>query len=254
VAVRGLIAYPLAILAGFLPRRYWESIDLPVENVALASALVNFFGSAALGIIGYFEFLARVLEERLWTSPPFMIYVFISYVFATPQGLFSLYLAGTGLIRYGSWFIGDPIGDPALTLADNLSRRWRTSTRARSDRNERLALERDDEPDRRYDGEWAGLDDADFVIVTARRKPGWTKGTWIITSEGWFTLGEPFDRPMPQGLRTVYPMSLQTNTLDVLRKGVSYELPPLRSASPPQADTKRLWTRVNPAKAGRHQS
>jgi hypothetical protein len=245
VTVRGLIVYPLATLAGFLPRRHWESIDLPIEDVALASALVNFFGGAALGITGYFEFMARVLEQRLWTSPPFMIYVFISYVFATPRGLFSLYLVGTGLVRYGSWYISEPIGDPVLTAADHLSRRMRTSNRARSDRNARLALERDDEPDRRYDGEWAGLAEVDFVIVAARRKPGWTRGTWIITSEGWFTLGEPFDRPMPQGLRTVYPMALQTNTLDVLRKGVSYELPPLRSTNPPRA---------NPAKAGRHKS
>lgn len=229
--MRGLIAYPLAILAGFLPRRHWESIDLPIADVALASALLNFLGGAALGITGYFEFMARVLEQRLWTSPPFMIYVFISYVFATPRGLVSLYLVGAGLIRYAAWFIGEPTGDPALTLADNLLRRLRTSNRARSDRHARLALERADEPDRRYEGEWAGLDGVDFVIVAARRKPRWTKGTWVITSEGWFTLGEPFDRPMPQGLRTVYPLSLQTNTLDVLRKGVPYELPPLRSAS-----------------------
>lgn len=252
MAVRGLIAYPLAILAGYLPRRHWDSVDLPIENVALASALLNFLGGAALGITGYFEFMARVLEERLWTSPPFMIYVFISYVFATPRGLFSLYLVATGLIRCGSWFVGEPIGDPALTLADNLWRQLRTSKRQRSDRNARLALERDDEPDRRYDGAWAGLDGVDFVIVAARRKPGWTKGTWVITGEGWFTLGEPFDRPMPQGLRTVYPLMLQTNTLEVLRNGVSYELPPLRSAN--QRAGGGHHGVVDAAKAGQHQS
>jgi hypothetical protein len=239
--VRALVAYPLAILAGVLPRRYWESIDLPIANVALASAMLSIFGGAALGIQGYFEFMARVLEQRLWTAPPFMIYVYISYVFLTPRGLFALYLALTGLIRYAAWFTGEPIGDPILTVLDSLSRRLRASERARSTRNARLALEREDEPDRRYDGTWAGLDDAEFVVVAARRKPGWTKGTWIITSEGWFTLGEPFDRPMPQGLRTVYPLSLQTNTLDVLRKGVSYQLPPLRA-------------RANPAKAGHPKS
>ena len=43
----------------------------------------------------------------------------------------------------------------------------------------------------------------------------------MITDDGWFTLGEPFDRPTPNGLRTVYPLTLQTTTLDVLRKGVS---------------------------------
>lgn len=225
--MRALIAYPLAVLAGFLPKRYWDDIDLPIENVALFSALVNFFAGAALGIVGYFEFMAYVLSERLWTAPPMMIYVFISYVFFTPRGLFSLYLVATGFFRYGAWFVGEPHGDPILTLIDSTWRRLLDRQQVTRQRNERLALERDDEPDRRYDGAWAGLSGVDFVIVSARRKPGWTKGTYVITTDGWFVLGEPYDRPMPNGLRTVYPLT-EHKTLEVLRKGVHYELPPLR--------------------------
>ena len=222
-----LIAYPLAVLAGFLPKRYWDDIDLPIENVALFSALVNFFAGAAFGIVGYFEFMNYVLSQRLWTAPPMMIQVYISYVFFTPRGLFSLYLVATGFIRYGSWFVGDLMGDPVLTLLDST---WRRLLRKQHDdraRKDRLALEKDDEPDRRYDGEWAGLKDVDFVIVSARRKPGWTKGTYVMTSDGWYVLGDPFDRPMANGLRTVYPLT-ELRTLEVLRKGVTYELPPLR--------------------------
>ena len=225
--MRALVVYPLAVLAGFLPKRYWDDIDLPIENVALFSALVNFFAGAALGIVGYFEFMAYVLSERLWTAPPMMIYVFISYVFFTPRGLFSLYLVATGFFRYGAWFVGEPHGDPILTLIDSTWRRLLDRQQVTRQRNERLALERDDEPDRRYDGAWAGLSGVDFVIVSARRKPGWTKGTYVITTDGWFVLGEPYDRPMPNGLRTVYPLT-EHKTLEVLRKGVHYELPPLR--------------------------
>ena len=227
--MRVLIAYPLAVLAGFLPRRYWEDIDLPIENVALASALVNFFAGAAFGIVGYFAFMEYVLAQRLWTAPPMMIQVYISYVFLTPRGLFSLYLVGSGFVRYASWFIDEPHGDPILTGLDAAWRRLLTSKKGRATRNERHALERADEPDRLYDGEWAGLEGVDYVVVAARRKPGWITGTWVITNDGWFTLGEPFDRPMPNGLRTVYPLTLQTTTLDVLRKGVYYELPPFRA-------------------------
>jgi hypothetical protein len=126
-----------------------------------------------------------------------------------------------------------------LTGLDHLWRRLRSDARARSERDARLALEKIDEPDRRYHGEWAGLPDVTYVVVAARRKPGWTKGTWVITSDGWFTLGEPFDRPMPNGLRTVYPLTLQTSTLEVLRKGVSYELPPLRKAPGQMANRLR---------------
>jgi hypothetical protein len=158
-----------------------------------------------------------------------MIQVYVSYVLLTPRGLFSLYLVFAGVIRAGAWLVGDAMGDPLLTLVDS---GWRTLLRQRHaarTRQQRLALERDDEPDRRYGGEWAGLAGVDFVIVSARRKPGWTKGTYVMTSDGWYVLGEPFDRPMANGLRTVYPLT-EHRTLDVLRKGVTYELPPLRGS------------------------
>ena len=237
--MRALVDYPLAVLAGFLPKRYWDDVDLPIQNVALFSALLNVFAGAAFGIAGYFAYMEYVLAQRLWTAPPMMIYVYISYVFFTPRGLFAVYLVASGFVRYASWFIGEPFGDPILTGLDAAWRHLLTSKHDRTTRNERLALEREDEPDRLYDGEWAGLAGVDYVVVAARRKPGWTKGTWVITSDGWFTLGEPFDRPMPNGLRTIYPLTLQTTTLEVLRKGVSYELPPLRKAGVPAARTLR---------------
>lgn len=224
----GLVIYPVAVLAGFLPKRYWWSLDLPIENRALASALASFFAGAALGIVGYFQFMEYVLSQRLWTAPPMMIQVYISYVFFTPRGLFSMYLVAAGFFRFGAWHVGEPHGDPILTLIDSTWRRLLTKQQVTRKQAERLALEREDEPDRRYRGDWAGLPGVDFVIVSARRKPGWTKGTYVITSDGWFVLGDPFDRPMANGLRTVYPLT-EHRTLEVLRKGVSYELPPLRS-------------------------
>ncbi len=225
--IDAVIALPFALL----PRRRWDHFDLPIENVVLPSSLLTCLGGAAFGITGFFAFMARVLAEREWTAPPFMIYVFVSYVVATPRGLFSLYLTISGLLRAIGWFAGEPFGDPILTGVDNLVSRARASHREQAARGARERLEGTDEPDRRYDGEWAGLTGVDYVVVAARRKPGWTKGTWVITDDGWFTLGEPFDRPTPNGLRTVYPLTLQTTTLDVLRKGVSYELPPLRMST-----------------------
>lgn len=201
---------------------------MPIENRALASALASFFAGAALGIVGYFQFMEYVLSQRLWTAPPMMIQVYISYVFFTPRGLFSMYLVAAGFFRFGAWHVGEPHGDPILTLIDSTWRRLLTKQQVTRKQAERLALEREDEPDRRYRGDWAGLPGVDFVIVSARRKPGWTKGTYVITSDGWFVLGDPFDRPMANGLRTVYPLT-EHRTLEVLRKGVSYELPPLRS-------------------------
>ena len=228
-----LIALPFALL----PRRRWDDWDLPIENVSLASAFITCFAGAALGITGYFSYMAYVLAQSEFTPPPMMLVVYITYVTATPRGLFSVYLTVSGLLRIISGYIDEPAGDPIVTLLDGAISRTKTTQRQRSARAARQELEGADEPDRRYDGEWAGLKGVDFVIVAARRKPGWTRGTWVITDEGWFVLGEEFDRPMANGLRTIYPLTAQ-NTLEAVRKSVQYQLPPLRPAKTPIQSTE----------------
>ncbi len=228
------IALPFALL----PRRRWDDWDLPILNVVLPSSLLTCLAGVALGITGYFAVMASVLEQREWTAPPFMIYVFVSYVFATPRGLLSFYLALSGFLRVVGWYTGEPFGDPIMTGLDSLMRRTTQARRDTAARSARERLERADEPDRLHDGEWAGVPSATYVVVAARRKPGWTKGTWVITNDGWYTLGEPFDRPTPNGLRTIYPLTLQTTSMDVLRKGVSYELPHLRARAKPRSHSE----------------
>lgn len=228
--MRAIIDTLLALPFALLPRRRWDAFDLPIHNVVLASSLITCLGGAAFGITGFFAYMSFILAQREWTAPPMMIYVYATYIMATPRGVFSVYLTVSGVMRAIGWLIDEPFGDPILTAIDTLWSHGVTSQRARSARAARERLEGADEPDRRYDGDWAGLADVDYVIVAARRKPEWSAGTWIITTDGWFTLGEPFDRPTPNGLRTIYPLTLQTTTLEVMRKGVSYELPPLRTS------------------------
>lgn len=244
-----LRALPVALL----PKRVWQSFDLPVANVAAASAFIMLFAGFALGIRGYFDYLERLrttstgvsiieIAERqnqgtlpedatvsaipagLAATAP------LAFAFFTPLGWLATYLVASSLFRIAGAYVEEPHGDPVLTAADALAQRWRGARVQRTERAAREQLEGMDEPDRLYRGDWAGLPDVTFVVVAARRKPGWTRGTWVITDDGWFTLGEPFDRPMPNGLRTVYPLTAQTSTLDVLRKGVSYQLPPLRKS------------------------
>ncbi len=242
----------LALPCAWLPARYWRSIDLPVANVATASAFLTLFLGCGLGIRGYFDYLERLRttstgvsiyeiaelqnqgklrEDATVSAVPGAIYATapLAFAFFTPLGLLSLYLAGASFVRIVASYIDEPHGDPILTGADALARRLRTSHRSRTARAAREQREGKNEPDRLYAGSWAGLPEVTYVVVAARRKADWTRGTWVITGDGWFTLGEPFDRPTPNGLRTVYPLTLQTSTLDVLRKGVSYELPTLRT-------------------------
>lgn len=227
-AVRSPLDLFAAVLAGALPRRYWARLDLPIAERATLAGVVTLLAGCALGITGYFAYLARVLETAFFVPSPYMMVAFFGYVFFTARGLFSLYLVGSGLARAISAWIDEPFGDPLLTAIDSLTARARQSASTRASQRRRLAAEGADEPDRRYAGEWAELPGVDFVVVAARRKAGWTSGTFVITPDGWFTLGEPFDRPLPQGMRTIYPLTTLA-TMDVMRKGVAYELPPLRA-------------------------
>jgi hypothetical protein len=241
-----------AIFVTVLPRRYWPRFDwMPLHLMAPVSGALTALAGTALGIVGFYSYLERVkassaasileisklqvegklpetadvsaVPSAIWMTAP------LAFAFFTPLGLFSVYLLVSGWARVVSWWIAEPHGDPLLTGLDWLVTRTRTTTRERSVSRARLEAEGAEEPDRRYPGTWASLPDVDFVVVSARRKPGWQKGTFVITPDGWFTLGQPFDRQMPQGVRTVYPLSLQKDNA-VLRKGVSYELPPLRQA------------------------
>lgn len=245
--IDGVVALPFALL----PRRYWQSFDLPVAGVAPLSGFLILITGFVIGLRGYFAYLERLrsvaglsileisklqvagkLPETVEVSgAPGAVYMTAPIAFAlfSPLGLFATYLVASSIFRIASSYIDEAHGDPLLTVADAIGRRMLGSHHQHSERVSREQLEGALEPDRRYDGEWAGLTGVDFVIVSARRKPGWDKGTWVITDDGWFVLGEPFDRPMPNGLRTVYPLTAQA-TLEVMRRSIQYELPPLRHA------------------------
>ena len=241
-----------ALVVTVLPRRYWPRFDwMPLHLMAPVSGAVTALTGTALGIVGFFAYLERVkssaaasileisklqvagqlpetaevsaVPSAIWMTAP------LAFALFTPLGLFSIYLVVSGWARVVSWWIAEPHGDPALTGLDWLVRRTRHTTRQRSVSRARLDAEGAAEPDRLYPGTWAELPDVDLVVVASRRKPGWQKGTFVITPDGWYTLGEPFDRQTRHGVRTVYPLTLQKDNA-VLRKGVSYELPPLRKA------------------------
>ena len=247
--MRSIIDSLLAIPCALLPKRYWQSFDLPMANMAPVSSWVTMFSGFVIGIPGYFAYLDRLrnakgvsimdisklqLEGKLpetaqVSAIPTALAALapITFALATPLGLLASYLVLSGFFRVVASYVDDAHGDPILSGVDWSWRKLFTTQQQRSVRVARQKLERMDEPDRRYAGDWAGLSGVDFVIVSSRRKPGWTKGTWVTTDDGWFVLGEPFDRPMPNGLRTVYPLTAQ-NTLEVVRKSVPYQLPPLR--------------------------
>jgi hypothetical protein len=87
----------------------------------------------------------------------------------------------------------------------------------------REALEGSDVPDLSMTGVAAHLP-ADIVIVSARRKPGWDRGTVVLTERGCFRIGTPVERTIGGRLRTLYPLT-EHRDLEVIRRSVTYTLP-----------------------------
>lgn len=249
----GLARAALAVPVAVLPRRHWDTLDsLPIPKAAPISGLLTMVGGLFVGGRGLVAYLNRAAEASIdatfdlaarqnrgeipaavdvttWDLQRLSIFSFVAFILFTPLGLFSLYLVFSGLLRSASGLFDQPMGDPLLTGVDGLVGRAILRHRARRAVLARRRAEGPEVPDRLYAGAWAGLEGVDYVVVASRRKPDWTRGTFVITSDKWYTLGEPFDLRLPQGLRTVYPLTGQT-VPEVLRRGVPYELPPLNHA------------------------
>lgn len=210
-----VVRFPLGVLAGLLPRRLWPRLNdtvyvSPGCSIALTFVLVfvlKLLGVANLAGGGYAG-MARL---------PIAL-------FAGSTGILESYLLISGALRLAQFAIGDSRGDPMLELLD------RVRLRARARRLEvraalaREALEGPEVPDRVVSGAGAGLPDAEWVVVSSRRKPEWTTGTVVMTSEKWYRLQEPVERQLPGGLRTLYPMS-EVSALEAVRRSVRYEFP-----------------------------
>lgn len=237
VIVRALVA----TIAGLLPVGWWPGIEtrVPVRRLAPVSGLLTMFSGFALGIPGYFRFLEAAVAggnqallatgrwSQLTSLNSWMVLGPFGFALFTPLGLLSTYLCLTGVLRASSaWLVDDPRGDPLLTAIDATARRLVVRVSTARTRRARERLEGPEVPDHLVTGVWAGLPQADFVVLASRRKPGWEAGVFVITADTWYRLGRPFDMPLPAGLRTAYPLT-KIETVEVLRKGVPYELPPV---------------------------
>lgn len=250
------VRFVAAIPAGVIPRHYWRRLDtvLPVSRAALPSAIASFLLAFAMAIPAFFQYTEAnaalaadaMLRATGWRATPageaapseagalaawFSGYLSpIAFLFFTPVGLVSFYLAVTGWFRVVSAYVDDARGDPVLTAIDAVVRRTWQRTQARRAQRDRERLEGPEVPDRLVPGRAAGFLDADYVVVASRRKPEWQPGAFIITSEKWFRLGTPVERQMPGGLRTFYPLTEITDH-EALRRGIPYELPPVSGSS-----------------------
>jgi hypothetical protein len=224
VAVR-----PLAgVMAAFLPRRKWDEWEgrVPVRAMALPAALATIFAGFAIGIPGFLAFALSmgsmtgdlVLESShqvnvghlpgeapavAWFG---MMLALPAFLLATPTGLATAYLVGSGLVRAMCWAADDPRGDPLVSLADVVIRSGLREGRLHRERAARNALEGPQVADVLVRGRAIGVPEATYALIASRLKPGWSSGVFLLTETGRFRIGERFDRRFPDGLRAIYPL------------------------------------------------
>lgn len=242
-----ILRWIAALVAGLAPRRVWPTLErwLPLRSAAVVSGIATLLAGFFIGVGGFFTFAARLASAnndwmlaRLAAAPtngdaavalvPYgmsMLTLFI-FLFFTPTGLFALYLSTSGALRAIAAGLDDPHGDFVLS-----GLHWAATTMVEKNRRERRQiarrrLEGHDAADVLQTGAWAGLPDADYVVLAARRKAEWHAGAIVMTSTDWYKLGVPLDIQTPAGLRTAYPLK-KMETVEVVRRGIQYELPRL---------------------------
>ena len=151
------------------------------------------------------------------------------FLLATPAGLLSLYLTGSGFVRaVGAYLLDDPRGDFILTGIDAGVRRLLTAVRDAGRRRERERREGHEVPDRLVSGAQVGRPELGLVLLASRAKTDWDVGSYLVGSDGTaHRIGVPFDFESPAGLRTAYPLTPLT-TLEPIRHAIAYELPQKR--------------------------
>jgi hypothetical protein len=201
--VDALIRVPLGVLASWLPRRWWPRLSGVVllnAGTAFTSAMLSVVTALVIIFLSYHQ---RVSDGAGWLA---------------------LYLLATGVARIWYAMFDEPVGDPLLTAVDSLVVQQQGRLRDGRARRERLAREGAEVPDVLLAGSTAGFPEARWVVISSRRKAGWTAGTFVRSGEDWFKLHAPVERMLPTGLRTFYPMSAAAE-LEVIRRWVDYELP-----------------------------
>ena len=245
--------YLAAIVAGAAPRRLWRRLEPPLPLVAAAvpAGILTVVLGFVIGVPAFFRYAEHAADvNNAWmlrtialnpSADPYAIttgttaismLALFAFLFLTPLGLLSTYLIASGAVRAVSAGIADdPRGDFILSAAHWGATTFVAGIRSRRRRRTRERREGADVPDVLATGEWAGLN-VDYVVIASRRKPEWEAGAIILTSTDWYRLGAPLETDMPGGLRTLYPLT-RLETVEVVRRGIQYELPRLSKRGAP---------------------
>ena len=252
-ALASTLARIAGVAAASLPKRWWPTLDpyVPVTDSAAIAAILTILLAGAIGVPGFIDHTAEqvslnnravlseaqraaarpeadeTLSQRDWGR----MFVGVSslslftFIFLTPAGWASTYLGLSGTWRAIAAAVDDPFGDPILTAIDSVLLRGMRRARTDAARRQRETLEGPEVPDRVVRGSHLGINGADLVIISARRKLSWNTGTVVDTGERWYRVTSIEERTIGNWLRTLYVLKRHEDH-EVVRRAVRYDMPP----------------------------
>jgi hypothetical protein len=230
------------VLAALLPTRYWTRLGA-VQPRPLLSGLATGVAGTAAGFAAFVRHTAHqadaatsltiltaaeqlrhpVAHEVTSALPQTLTLLSMATFLATPVGLLTVYAAASGMLRAGSAYLGDPIGDPALTLADAVMRHGVAAARRLG---ARVSARRRFGPivtDRVVGGSTIGADGVDVAVLASRRKTGWTVGTMVVTPDGCYRIVSVTECRHEGRAWTAYLLCRKTDA-EILRRSVRYDV------------------------------
>ncbi|MEX1130090.1 MAG: hypothetical protein WEB50_16080 [Vicinamibacterales bacterium] len=245
--MREALRFIAGVFVGILPRYYWSRFEDQVSPQVAAGAIVTILAGAAIGIPGFFAhaedvsvrnnraLLAAAAKQDPATTPQHLQVStttlaaasglsWLTFILLTPAGWISTYLVASGSLRAIGAASDSPLGDPLLTAIDKGLRTSRVRRRARRAAVELATRQGPDVADRVRTGAEAGVPGAALVVVSSRRKEGWTTGTVVLTPTGAYRIVCVEDRMIAGLLRHLYGL-VAHDDLEVFRRVVPYDLP-----------------------------
>ena len=245
-----LLAAIVGPFAAILPARLWPDLDLfvPATRCALLSSVLTLLAGGILAIGGFVQYAQRqagLINDHVLSSPQaarmgddlttvvlqgasvMSVFTFL----LTPTGIAASYLTLSGVMRAVTATVAEGFGDPLLTVVDRIGLTLFRGTSARRARRARESQEGPNVPDQILRGAHLGLA-ADLVIVAARRKHDWDRGTIVRSGERWYRVGAIEERTIHGRLRSLYPLT-EVHDHAAIRRLVDYEIP-AKYLTPPE--------------------
>jgi hypothetical protein len=226
----------------FLPRRYWDDM----RRGAVISVILTLCAGTIIGLKGLLAYVsgpaaqgARAaiavgssggiaghdqtaqMSAALQGMPLISALAFFLF---TPTGWLADYLFLSALFRGITLAVDNPWGDPLLTAIDHVVSGKREQKRAQTEAEARELAEGPVVPDQILECRKFAGKEADFVVVSSRRKEGWTLATTVVANGVRLRLGEPLEKTLEGKLRTCYPLKV-IRDLQVDRRMVHYKWP-----------------------------